>query len=98
MACSWTVRWACDRQINQEAQFMVDSWIKKAGLVHLSRSSLWKGTVLKLEASGGGGGGEKLMVNIFCALPIFVLGPPNTQRLCQSSAQDSGVLDVTMLV
>lgn len=29
MAYSWTVRWACDRQINQEAQFVVDSWIKK---------------------------------------------------------------------
>lgn len=75
MAYSWTVRWACDIQINQEAQFMVDSWIKKAGLVHLSRSSLWKGTVLKLEASGAGGG-EKLMMNIFCALPIFVLALP----------------------
>lgn len=46
--------WDYRIQINKEAGFMVYSGIKEASLVHLSRSTLLREAVLRLETSGIG--------------------------------------------
>lgn len=48
VADSWMRRWGCYIQINREAEFVVCSWMKGAGLVNLGRSSLCR------EQSSGG--------------------------------------------